>query len=275
MPSARLLETSPKGWQSTGSYEDRNYSKLQQSIQRQDYCPILDFHYRLLAKSEFNLDKHYVTNFDPIDTPTEKERAEIKELNSRTDMNYVNAGVISPDEVRSVLREDINSGYNTLSEEMEGEPLGNDPFADLIGGGENSQSPFKSGSRSEVDGNAEFSATQLNDGDVRVCFTNSTGATDDEWEESKHPRKENGQFGEGGGSGKVEKSQRSDKIRKRTRKEVQLPKDEYARVMSELNTNLTKEQRKKKSITKAIGNYIYKIENKGFNNYRIVSKREI
>ena len=241
VPSARLLETSPKGWQSTGSYEDRNYSKLQLSIQRQDYCPILDFHYRLLAKSEFDLDKHYVTNFDPIDTPTGKERAEIKELNSRTDMNYVNAGVISPDEVRSVLREDVNSGYNTLSEEMEGEPLGNDPFADLLGGSETPQNPFSG----------------------------------DEWEESKHPRKENGQFGEGGSSGKVEKSQRSDKIRKRTRKEVQLPKDEYAQVMSELNTNLTKEQRKKKSITKAIGNHIYKIENKGFNNYRIVSKKEI
>ena len=45
--------------------------------------------------------------------------------------------------------------------------------------------------------------------------------------------------------------------------------------MSELNTNLTKEQRKKKSITKAIVNHIYKIENKGFNNYRIVSKKEI
>lgn len=240
VPSARLLETSPKGWQSTGSYEDRNYSKLQQSIQRQDYCPILDFHYRLLAKSEFDIDKHYVTNFDPIDTPTEKERAEIKELNSRTDMNYVNAGVISPDEVRSVLREDINSGYNTLSEEMEGEPIETDPFSDLMGGGENSTNFFNS----------------------------------DEWKEGD-PRRANGQFGEGGGSGKVEKSQRSDKIRKRTRKEVQLPKDEYAKVMSELNTNLTKEQRKKKSITKAIGNYIYKIENKGFNNYRIVSKREI
>ena len=179
--------------------------------------------------------------FDEIDTPTEKERAEIRELNSRTDMNYINAGVISPEEVRGVLREDEESGYNTLSEEMEGEPLENDPFADLIGGSENPQSPFNG----------------------------------DEWEASKHPRKENGQFGEGGGSSKVEKSQRSDKIRKRTRKEVQLPKDEYAKVMSELNTNLTKEQRKKKSITKAIGNYIYKIENKGFNNYRIVSKREI
>lgn len=168
VPSARLLETSPKGWQSTGSYEDRNYSKLQQSIQRQDYCPILDFHYKLLAKSEFDIDKHYITNFDPIDTPTEKERAEIRELNSRTDMNYIQAGVISPDEARSVIREDINSGYNTLSEEMEGEGVNEeqDPFADLMGGGSNEQNPFNG----------------------------------DEWEENKHPRKENGQFGEGSGN---------------------------------------------------------------------------
>ena len=240
VPSARLLETSPKGWQSTGSYEDRNYSKLQQSIQRQDYCPILDFHYRLLAKSEFNLDKHYITNFDPIDTPTEKERAEIKELNSRTDMNYINAGVISPDEVRSVLREDINSGYNTLSEEMEGEPVENDPFADLLGGGENSTNFFNS----------------------------------DEWEESKHPRRENGQFGEGG-SGKVEKSQRSDKIRKRTRKEVRLPKDEYARVMHELNSNLPKELKNKKIFWRSIGNYTYQVQNNGFNKRKIIGKYKI
>ena len=36
-----------------------------------------------------------------------------------------------------------------------------------------------------------------------------------------------------------------------------------------------KQEKRKKSITKAIGNHIYKIENKGFNNYRIVSKKEI
>ncbi len=178
--------------------------------------------------------------FDEIDTPTEKERAEIRELNSRTDMNYINAGVVSPEEVRGVLREDEESGYNTLSEEMEGEPLENDPFADMLGGGENSTNFFNS----------------------------------DEWEESKHPRKENGQFGEGG-SGKVEKSQRSDKIRKRTRKEVLLPKDEYARIMSELNTNLSKEVRKKKHITRFIGNSVYRIENNGFNNYKITGKYEI
>ena len=153
-------------------------------------------------------------------------------------MNYINAGVISPDEVRSVLREDVNSGYNTLAEEMEGESVENDPFVDLIGGSENSQNPFSS----------------------------------DKWEEGD-PRRANGQFGEGG-SGKVEKSQRSDKIRKRTRKEVQLPKDEYARVMSEIRTNITSEEKQKAVFKKYIGNARYTIQNLE-DDYRIIGKKEI
>lgn len=248
MPSARLLETSPKGWQSTGSYEDDNYSKLQQSIQRLDYCPILNLHYKLLTKSEFGIEKDYECVFDAIDTPTEKERAEIREINSRTDLNYINAGSISPDEVRNILREDINSGYNTLSEEMEGEGMNEmgeepDPFDDLLGDSENPQAPF---------------------------------SVKDAWEESKHPRKKNGQFGEGGGSSeKVEKSSKRDKIDSSKHKTVKLPKEEYAQVMHELNTNLTKEQRQKKQITRAIGNNIYTIENNGFNEYRIIDKYEL
>lgn len=42
--------------------------------------------------------------------------------------------------------------------------------------------------------------------------------------------------------------------------------------MSELNTNLTKEELKRKVVTKAIGDYIYTIENNGFDNYRIIGK---
>lgn len=132
--SARLLETSPKGWQSSGSLEDKNYSKTLESIQKQDYTAILEYHYRLLAKSEYGLDKKYSVVFDPIDNPTEKEQAEIREINSRTDAAYINAGVVSPDEVRGILRADEKSGYNALAEVMEGEPFegGEDPFADLI-----------------------------------------------------------------------------------------------------------------------------------------------
>lgn len=164
-------------------------------------------------------------------------------MNSRTDMNYIQAGVVSPDEVRGVIRADEKSGYNALAEEMEGEGLEADPFGDIDGGSENSQNPFNQ----------------------------------DEWEESKHPRKENGQFGAGGGtsSGKVEKSSKRDKIKNRERKEVKLPKEEYAQVMHELNTNLSKDERKMKKITKAIGNYLYTVENHGFNDYKITKKENL
>lgn len=53
---------------------------------------------------------------------------------------------------------------------------------------------------------------------------------------------------------------------------VFLPKQEYAHVMSEIATNITKEQSQKSVFEKAIGNYIYTVENNGFGNYRIIGK---
>ena len=111
-----------------------------------------------------------------------------------------------------------------------------------------------------------------------ICHTRKKSGRyiTDEWQESEHPRKANGQFGEGGGtSGKVAKFEKRDKIRKQTRKEVQLPKDEYARVMSAIRTNITAEQKKKKVFSKPIGNNIYRIENLGNHDYRIIGKSEI
>ena len=58
-------------------------------------------------------------------------------------------------------------------------------------------------------------------------------------------------------------------------KTITLPKDEYAHVMSELNTHLSDEQRKQKVVTKAIGNYYYTIENNGFDDYRVIGKEPI
>lgn len=56
---------------------------------------------------------------------------------------------------------------------------------------------------------------------------------------------------------------------------IYLSSNEYAHVMSELNTHLSEEQRKKEIITKAIGDYYYTIENNGFDNYRIIGKKPI
>ena len=53
---------------------------------------------------------------------------------------------------------------------------------------------------------------------------------------------------------------------------IQLPKKEYAHVMSEINTHMSDEQRELPVVSKAIGDYIYTFENHGFNEYRIIGK---
>jgi hypothetical protein len=58
-------------------------------------------------------------------------------------------------------------------------------------------------------------------------------------------------------------------------KTIILPKTEYAHVMSELATHMTDEQRSKKVVKKAIGKYIYTVENNGFGDYRIIGKKPI
>ncbi len=53
---------------------------------------------------------------------------------------------------------------------------------------------------------------------------------------------------------------------------IRLSKQEYAHVMSEINTHLSDEQREQSIVSKAIGDYIYTFENNEFDNYRIVGK---
>lgn len=59
------------------------------------------------------------------------------------------------------------------------------------------------------------------------------------------------------------------------KKQIQLSKPEYAKVMSELNNNLSDEDRKHAIVYKAIGNYRYQIINKGFDDYVVIGKKKI
>lgn len=56
---------------------------------------------------------------------------------------------------------------------------------------------------------------------------------------------------------------------------IHLSKKEYAHVIGELNTHLSKERRRKRVFHQAIGNYIYIVENHGFNSYTIRGKIKI
>jgi uncharacterized protein len=243
MPSARLLETSPKGWQSSGSYEDENYKKLLLSIQTGDYVPILNRHYQLLTKSMFGKSYDYNCVFKPIDTPTEKERAEINEINSRTNAAYVNAGVVSAEEIRDVLREDENSGFHVLTEEMQGEPADEEEPFDL-GGGETAQSPFSA----------------------------------DEWKEGDHPRKDNGQFGEGQNDKNKNYVERKPQYPTKTEilKGVKIENSEKGIIRDNLNRRLAgKKSIKGKIIRCRTANYLYVIKVLDYDKYIPIRRKEI
>ena len=51
-----------------------------------------------------------------------------------------------------------------------------------------------------------------------------------------------------------------------------MTKEEFARVTSEFNTNLSAEERNKKFVAKAVGNYYYKARNNGFNDYKFIGR---
>ena len=59
------------------------------------------------------------------------------------------------------------------------------------------------------------------------------------------------------------------------RKTVILPKAEYAKVMSEIATHASKEQKSMPQFLKSIGNYTYLVENPGDGTYRIIGKTKI
>ena len=61
-------------------------------------------------------------------------------------------------------------------------------------------------------------------------------------------------------------------------KDVKTPRispKEYAHVMSELRTNITKEQKQKPTFPKDIGNYTYMFENHFDDTYRIIGRKKI
>lgn len=117
MPAVKLLKTQPKGFNATGEYEEHDYKQSLVEIQQNDYTPIINRHNELYTKSEYGKVIPLSVKFNPIDTPTKKEVAEVNEIKSRTDTNYINAGVLSQNEVRDVLRSEENSVYSTIEEE--------------------------------------------------------------------------------------------------------------------------------------------------------------
>jgi hypothetical protein len=65
-------------------------------------------------KMRHHKDFNFEVVFNPIDVPTLMEKAEISEKESKAVENLVNAGVVSPEEVRASLRNKRGGDYTHI-----------------------------------------------------------------------------------------------------------------------------------------------------------------
>ena len=114
IPSYKLLNSPMKGF-SSGDTEQSSYHEELENIQDDIMTPLLDRHYQILIRSDikplFGIEFNASIKWNELDAITEKERAEIDEIKSRTDINYTNSGIISQSSINKKLTDDENSPY--------------------------------------------------------------------------------------------------------------------------------------------------------------------
>lgn len=138
VPATKLLGTTPKGFNSSGDYESQSYHEELETIQANDLTEFVNRHHMLVMRSEVEPELGLIPgsvrieiDWNPVDSPTAKEYAEINKLNAETDNILATVGAVDAIDVRNRLRTDNNSGYSDLAE-LEAPTIPNPPEDDDI-----------------------------------------------------------------------------------------------------------------------------------------------
>lgn len=117
VPATKLLGTSPKGFGATGENEMKSYHEFLESIQSGWYDRFLERHYLLVSRAFLGgvVVKH---TWEPVDSVGAVEAATIQKTKAETGALLIDKGVISPDEERTRVSVDKESGYS-LAEDSE------------------------------------------------------------------------------------------------------------------------------------------------------------
>lgn len=120
VPATKLLGTTPKGFNSTGEYEEANYREELESIQSFEMKPLIERHHDLVCKAyiepEFGIKVTTETNFHPLDSLTEVEQADVNLKKAQTDQVLAASGAIDGLDIRNRIIADKKSGYNGIEE---------------------------------------------------------------------------------------------------------------------------------------------------------------
>ena len=114
VPATKLLGTQPKGFNSTGEYEEASYHEMLESMQENDLTPFAERFYQIAMKSEMGVTMDISINWMPLDSPTAKELAETNLLKAQTGQALVMSGAIDSNEERQRIATDKQSGYNEM-----------------------------------------------------------------------------------------------------------------------------------------------------------------
>lgn len=99
IPQVRLFGIAPAGMSSDDKASDRNFREEVVDVQEERLRPVLESLARLTFAAEGGEPDGWALDFNPLDEPTEREWAEIEEINARTDATRIQSGVLDADHV--------------------------------------------------------------------------------------------------------------------------------------------------------------------------------
>lgn len=173
-PLVKLLGITPSGLNASTEGEIAVYYDHIRAMQENLLRDPLDKLLKLVQLHLFGKVNDNITfDFVPLQQMTEAELSTIRKSDTDRDVAYIQAGVVSAEEVRGRLASEPDSGYNGIDVEDVPE-MPDDGFSDGLNDGEGEEGGDPAAPKPEP-------------------------AQDAEWDESKHPRAENGQFGVGNG----------------------------------------------------------------------------
>ncbi|HWQ41309.1 MAG TPA: anti-CBASS Acb1 family protein, partial [Desulfosporosinus sp.] len=208
MPVTKLFGRSPAGMNATGESDLQNYYDTIEEKQEAYLRPVIDKLLPILCLSEFGLipqDLDY--KFNPVKRSTETEKAEIASKTTTTVVAAFNSGLVSQKISLTELRQmsDITGLWSNITDDdilkaddtanLPGEGLGDMPSFSL-----DPNANLSMANHAEAipkDGPQIFGKDMSSIPNALNFSKPSVGVptADGDFEESKHPRSENGQFG--------------------------------------------------------------------------------
>jgi uncharacterized protein len=207
IPAVKFAGIQPQGLNATSEGEMRAFNDTIHGAQEHIFREHLTTVYDLMQISLWGQrDPDITYDFLPLQEMTPKEKGELRKADAETDQIRIDSGVLHPEEVRTKVANDPESGYDGIDPDDVPDLL-EEEQAGLIpqGSGKGLEAELQAGEGEKVGGEDEATDVDPNfyddedDQDVDDPL-----AAADEWNEADHPRGQPnnaGQFGPGGGAG--------------------------------------------------------------------------